>query len=161
MKNLLFLLAIAALPGAAQELPASSALGQNITGAFFCPAVSITSALPPGVATSFPGAISFFSDGNVIGQANGDGPAAISHGTWLRTGNRTFQSTWVGFAQDDKLRYTGPTKVLYNFKLDSDLVTLYGAYRIDFFDAKGNKLFSFSGKATCTRVLVEPFEDQP
>ena len=158
------LLTIAALaltaPAFAQDALTSSALGQTLNGGFTCK-VSITSALPQGVPNAFPGGLSFFSDGNALAQANGDGPAAIQHGSWFRTGDRTFRAAFAGFSQDDKLRYTGPFKVFYNFRLEPDLNALSGAYRVDFFDTNGNKTFSFSGKSACSRVQIENFEDMP
>ena len=163
MKNLIWMTILGAVSIAAgQNNPTgTSVLGQTLTGAFGCN-VSITSKLPPNFPTSFPGAISFFADGNVVAQGNGDGPAVIEHGVWLRTGDRTFRTTWIGFAQDNSLKYTGPFKVYYNFRLDSDLNTLNGAYRVDFYDPSGaNKVFSFAGKAACTRVTVDDFDDQP
>jgi hypothetical protein len=153
----------AAIAAAADDSNAASLIGQSPTGAWQC-TVTITSPnpLPPFLPANYPGAINFFSDGNVVAQANGDGPAAISHGVWLRTGDRTFRSTWVGFDQDGSLKYLGAYKVFYNFRLEPDLNALSGVYRLDLYDAAGKQVvFSFGGASTCTRVLVENFEDTP
>lgn len=156
MKHTILFLILTAALSAAQD--AKSPLAQNLTGAWTC-SVTINESIPG--LSGFPGAMSFFVDGNVIGQASGDGAAAIQHGIWVRTGDGTFRSSWAGFAQDDKLRYQGPTKVVYNFRLGADLLTLNGVYRVDFFDTKGNKTFGFTGKASCSRVQLDDFDQQP
>jgi hypothetical protein len=150
---------IALFLAAASSLAAESPLGQSLSGTWSC-AVSTTGTVP-GVPASYPGIITFLADGNLLGEAFTDGGLAKSYGVWLRVGDRQFRSTWIGYDQDSALKVTASYKILYNFALQDDLTTLLGAYRLDLFDAKGTKIFSFSGKAKCTRLEVEDFTDIP
>ena len=153
--------AVATLVAASCSLKAESPLAQTLAGTWAC-SVEITPPVPPGALAKYPGAITFFADGSLLGQSADNDGAAISHGIWLRTGDGQFRSTWLGFYVDGNARrLVGPYKVFYNFKLGPDLNVLRGAYRVDFFDTNGGKLFAFSGKAECKRLEVEAFDDQP
>jgi hypothetical protein len=156
MKNIF---ATALLLAAASILPAQSPLGQTLSGTWSCNVT--TTGNTPGVPASYPGIITFLADGNLLGEAYTDGALTKSYGVWLRVGDRQFRSTWIGYDKDATLKTTGAYKILYNFTLQDDLNTLNGAYRLDLFDAKGVKVFSFSGRAKCTRLIVEDFEDVP
>ncbi len=144
---------------AASTLPAQSPLGQTLTGTWGC-TVTTTGTIP-GVPGSYPGIITFLADGNLLAEAYTDGSLDKSYGVWLRVGDRQFRSTWIGYDKDAALKTTGGYKVLYNFTLQDDLNALIGAYRLDLFDGKGAKVFSFSGKSKCIRLGVEDFSDVP
>ena len=146
----------------AQAVLAQSPLSQTLTGTWNC-ALTTTAPtpVPPFLPLNYLGLATFFAEGQVIAQAGEDGIPSISQGSWLRVGDRQFRSTWAGYNLNAQFKLTGPYKVLYNLEMDEDLKTLRGAYRVDIFDLKGTQVFSTGGKAICTRVLVEDFDDRP
>ena len=99
--------------------------GQKIEGTWLVTVTRINP--PPNLPPTFSSLMTFHPGGGIMetsgtGRTN-RGPAL---GTWLRTGDRQFTSTFYFFRFDPGERFAGVTKVIRNFKLSEQLDTFAG-----------------------------------
>ena len=99
----------------------------------------------------------YFADGNSLEESNSTLIRSLGHGTWTRTGPRTFMRTALNFVFDSSRNFTGSTQRVQSFQLSQDgqtSVLLEGvAYR---FDTAGNLVSTtpdVPGSATARRLF--------
>jgi hypothetical protein len=99
----------------------------------------------------FPTLMTFNQGGTLIGYgvAPGENPALGSpeFGNWVKTGDRTYRVRDVSYGYDENGAFTGRAEITFRITLDGDADSFTSNQTIDIFDANGNFLFSFCGKA--------------
>ena len=89
---------------------------------------------------------------NAFGVSPGGTPFDTPEcGNWVKTGDRTYRLRDVSYGYDNNGTFTGRAEITAMVRLDGDADSLTANTRIDVFDANGNFLFSFCGKAKGTR----------
>jgi hypothetical protein len=78
------------------------------------------------------------------------------YGSWVRTGNRQFASTFIGNLYGPGGVVVGSYKVRASGPIDSSGNTFSGPFRTDLFDTVGKLVGSFTGTVTAKRIQVEP-----
>ena len=103
----------------------------------------------------FPTLMTFNRGGTLIGYAvaPGESPALGSpeFGNWVKQGPRTYTVRDVSYGYDENGAFTGRAEITFRITLDADADSFTSNQTIDVFDANGNFLFSFCGKATGKR----------
>jgi hypothetical protein len=140
----------AALTGWTTTSHAEAASSQSLAGAWN---VKIEFDTPGIEGCTAPGVNS--ADGGVIaaGCSLAESPG---YGQWVRTGNRTFEITFVGQGFDLETGAINSTyKVRARVRLREDLQQFSGPFVTDVFAPDGSVLISASGLVTADRVNVE------
>ena len=140
----------AALAGWTATGHADARSGQSLAGAWN---VKIEFDTPGVEGCTAPGLIS--ADGGVIAAACSltESPG---YGQWVRTGNRTFEITFVGQEFDLATgAMNGTYKVRARVRLHEDLQQFSGPFVADIFALDGSLVISASGLVTADRVNVE------
>jgi len=105
---------------------------------------------------TFPGLITFFSDGNMITDETPSPLETSGHGNWVSTGKNRGAYTvvvLVGNADPSQwIQYTLNGQVNYNPKAD----TWSGPFTIHIEDQDGNVIFDDTGTMDSTRITAEP-----
>jgi len=85
--------------------------GQQLNGTWTT-TVQLTDA-PPGAPSSFNALDTFLPGGNLLVSSSAPNPAlrTLAHGTWIRTGDHRFASTFVWFRFDPTGQYIGTQRV--------------------------------------------------
>ena len=85
--------------------------GQQLNGTWTT-TVQLTDA-PPGAPTSFNALDTFLPGGSLLVSSSAPNPAlrTLAHGTWIRTGDHRFASTFVWFRFDPTGQYVGTQRV--------------------------------------------------
>jgi hypothetical protein len=102
----------AALAGTGHHARTSAAPnGQQLNGTWTT-TVQLTDA-PPGAPTSFNALDTFLPGGSLLVSSSAPNPAlrTLAHGTWVRTGDRRFASSFVWFRFDATGQYIGTQRV--------------------------------------------------
>ena len=86
------------------------------------------------------------------------GPAL---GTWLRTGDRQFTSTFYFFRFDPGERFAGVTKVIRNFKLSEQLDTFAGVSVQEQYDVDGKLIATLRATEAGRRLPIGEIPDSP
>jgi hypothetical protein len=95
------------------------------------------------------------ADGGVIAAACSLAESP-GYGRWVRTGNRTFEITFVGQEFDlGTAAMNGTYKVRARVRLHEDLQQFSGPFVADIFALDGSLVISVSGLVTADRVTVE------
>jgi hypothetical protein len=90
----------------------------------------------------------FIEYGVSPGSTSFDSP---QFGNWVKTGDRTYLVREVGNSYDENGVFVGRSEITRTLTLDADADSFTANSTIDIFDANGNLLFSFCGKAKGTR----------
>jgi hypothetical protein len=126
---------------------------KDLTGTWF---ITITPG-DPG-AESFPGLYTFTSDGNVLFSSVGPPIPALGnpgHGTWVKTGSKTFAVTFKQFTFEENFQTNGSLII-------NSTITLNGADEFSsqdtgqILDVAGNEIFAIGGSGQGRRMKVEP-----
>jgi hypothetical protein len=94
--------------------------GQQLNGTWTT-TVQLTDA-PPGAPTSFNALDTFLPGGSLLVSSSAPSPAlrTLAHGTWIRTGDHRFASTFVWFRFDPTGQYVGTQRVSRTMVLAKD-----------------------------------------
>lgn len=84
--------------------------------------------------------------------------ASSEHGAWERVGNHVFLVTYKQLLFDKDGNLDSLFKGRIRFRLTRGGTEISGPVIVDFYDAKGNPLFSGAGKIQCTKIRVEPLD---
>jgi len=125
--------------------------GQSLAGAWN---VKIEFDTPGIEGCTAPGVIS--ADGGIVaaGCSLAESPG---YGQWVRTGNGTFASTFIGQGFDLATGAINSTyKVRARVTLSPDLQQFSGPFVTDVFAPDGTLLITATGTVTADRVTVEP-----
>ena len=140
----------AALAGWTATGHADARSGQSLAGAWN---VKIEFDTPGIEGCTAPGLNS--ADGGVIAGACSLAESP-GYGQWVRTGNRTFEITFVGQGFDLETGAINSTyKVRARVRLHQDLQQFSGPFVTDVFAPDGSVLITASGLVTADRVNVE------
>jgi hypothetical protein len=98
----------------------STPYGQQLNGTWTT-TVQLTDA-PPGAPASFNALDTFLPGGNLLVSSSAPNPAlrTLAHGTWIRTGDHRFASTFVWFRFDPTGQYVGTQQVSRTMVLAKD-----------------------------------------
>jgi hypothetical protein len=110
--------------------------------------------------------VSFSADGIALRTAplQQAAPAALgvgkmlistTHGEWVRTGDREFGLTFVGFAFDDAGQFLATQRIRVAVRVDDASMSFSGPFRTDFVGADGTVKASSAGTVEGTRIVVE------
>ena len=81
-----------------------------------------------------------------------------THGEWVRTGNREFLLTFIGFAFDEAGNFLATQRIRVAPSLGDTPDTFSGPFTTNFLAADGTVVASSSGTVQGTRIGVEPLE---
>jgi hypothetical protein len=125
--------------------------GQSLEGAWI---VKIEFDAPGIEGCNAPGLMT--ADGGIVagGCSLAESPG---YGRWVRTGDHTFASTFVGQVFDlSNGAISGTYKVRATLRLRGDQQQFTGPFVTDVFGLDGTPLFTGNGIVTADRVTVEP-----
>jgi len=96
-------------------------IGQQLNGTWQT-TVTLSDA-PPGIDTTFLALDTFLPGGGLLVSSSASGPnlRSLAHGTWVRTGNRRFSSTFSWFRFDPTGKFAGTQRVRRTISLGADL----------------------------------------
>jgi hypothetical protein len=97
----------------------------------------------------------FTREGTIIADSCSQN-VGVGYGSWVRTGNRQFASTFIGNLYGPGGVVVGRYKVRASGSIDATGNTFSALFRTDLFDTAGNPIGSFTGTVTATRIRVEP-----
>ena len=123
------------------------------------PAGSWIVEVSPTIQPHFVSLVTITSDGGIVetnSLALGSPPESPGHGNWIRTGPRSFATTFVNLLVDDQGGFAGTARVRSRVRLNKAGNVFTGPFQVDILDPDGNLLFSDSGTARGTRIEVEP-----
>jgi hypothetical protein len=102
----------AALAATGDHARASAAPNGKQLNGTWTTTVQLTDA-PPGAPTSFNALDTFLPGGSLLVSSSAPGPGlrTLAHGTWIRTGDHRFASTFVWFRFDPTGQYVGTQRV--------------------------------------------------
>jgi len=107
----------------------------------------------PTAPPPFQSLITLTADGNVFTTETDE--QTISQGVWASGGHHQFSLTAFQFEFDSPNVWGGTFKIRSKLTLDNSGNSFNGPYRVDFFDTKGNFLFSGVGSLAGTRIHLE------
>jgi len=107
----------------------------------------------PTAPPPFSAVITFTADGNLLTTETDE--QTISQGVWVNSGHHQFSLTAFQFAFDTPNVWGGTFKIRAKLTLDDNGTHFDGPYRLDFYDTKGNFLFSGEGSLGGERIHVE------
>jgi hypothetical protein len=102
------------------------------------------------------------SNGTLISTAPSNAPpletsiAGTAHGTWVRTGDREFATTWIGLRFDAAGNFLGIAKARGRIRINDDGDTASTQTRTELFDRAGNLVDTASSTSQAGRIVVEP-----
>jgi len=113
--------------------------------------------------------VSFSADGIALRTAPlqqaapptmGGGKMLISttHGAWIRTGDREFGLTFIGFAFDDAGQFLATQRIRVAVRIDEASTSFSGPFKTDFIGADGAVIASGAGTVDGTRITVEALD---
>ncbi|MEP7365973.1 MAG: hypothetical protein ABI972_22175 [Acidobacteriota bacterium] len=111
----------------------------------------------PGPAASLPpipAIVNFFAEGSFVASP-GDGTQTITHGIWIRVGDRKFLGTAAFMGFNEARAFTAITKLRINYTLSADGKTLTGTSEATVMDRDGKVLNVLPG-ATFTMIRLSP-----
>jgi len=128
----------------------------------------MVAATPAGAPSGGPARllVSFSADGvalrtaplqQVAPAALGGGKMLIgtTHGEWVRTGDREFGLTFVGFAFDDAGQFLATQRIRVAVRVDDASMSFSGPFKTDFVGADGTVKASGAGTVEGTRIAIE------
>jgi hypothetical protein len=83
------------------------------------------------------------------------GSESVGHGTWVKTGNHQFASTFKSFLYDEAGQIAGKGKVRATVTLNKSADEFSGPFIFEAFDLNGNVVFSAPGTVHAIRINVE------
>ena len=83
---------------------------------------------------------------------------STTHGEWVRTGDREFALTFIGFAFDDAGNFLATQHIRVAPTLSDTLDTFSGPFKTEFLAADGSVLAASTGTVQGTRIRAEPPE---
>ena len=96
------------------------------------------------------------ADGTLITTAIAAGVIPTTgHGSWVRTGEREFATTWFGFSRDAEGNYTAMTKVRGRLQLNGGGDEISSRSQVEVMDRNGNVLRTDSPTGQAKRIRVE------
>ncbi len=109
---------------------------------------------PPGVPERFLNLATFMPDGGWV-SSTGSISDSLGHGSWVRTGNRQFAVTCLGFSYgaDGATEYTWKMRATFTYTESG--YELIGPFIVDTLDATGKVVYSATGTARCFHIDVE------
>jgi hypothetical protein len=107
----------------------------------------------PDAPAPFSSLITFTADGNLYTTETDE--QTISQGVWAISGHHQVSLTAFQFEFDAPNVWGGTFKIRAKLTLDNAENYFNGPYRVDFFDPKGNFLFSGVGSLAGTRIHLE------
>jgi hypothetical protein len=119
--------------------------GQHLNGTWMS-AVTLTDA-PPVVQSSFTALDTFLPGGGLLVSSSVDNPSvrSLAHGTWTRTGDRTFSSTFTWFRFDPTGKYVGLQRVRRTMTVSADLASFSASDVIEILSPAGAVLATIHG----------------
>lgn len=111
----------AALAATGRDHPRTSTPNGKQLNGTWTTAVQLTDA-PPGAPASFNALDTFLPGGSLLVSSSAPNPAlrTLAHGTWIRTGDHRFASTFVWFRFDPTGQYVGTQRVSRTMVLATD-----------------------------------------
>lgn len=128
--------------------------GQRLDGTWLV--VPVLDSAPPGVPLTFQTLNTFMADGAFIDAGRAASPlrSAISHGQWVRAGDRLFTATVTFLTFDAQGTQTGMQQITRSIRLSEDLQAFRSVSRNEQFDMEGNLVFSGSATETARRLTI-------
>lgn len=134
---------------------------KDLTGSWL---VTVT----PQGAPSFQALKTFDAGGGLIASAQGDvllnpppgvAPvASTAHGAWTRTGKDEFLVTFRQIFYGGDGSFEGGAKIRLTVVLNPADDEWSGPFKVEYFDAVGNVVFSGDGTMLASRIVPEPLE---
>lgn len=113
---------------------------------------------PAGGPPPYQALATFTSNGGLIVTA-ALGPG-VGQGSWVQTGDHTFNCTWVNFSYDSKGQFVGTTKVWQAVNVSEGFDAWSGPSTVEIRDPTGKLLFSGAGmpkgSVQAARLHAEP-----
>jgi hypothetical protein len=121
----------------------------KLAGAWFASAT--------GGGQSFPGLITFNTDGSLLGSAAPMGFLAETpaHGNWVCTGPNRAAFTFVALYSNLDGSFAGTTKTVGKLRYDPRADTWSGTFQFHAFGPSGDEVMSYPGMIDATRIAVE------
>ena len=108
---------------------------------------------------TFPGLLTFTSDGIVLGDEPGAPFETTAHGNWIATGPREAAFTFVALVGGGPGGNVSATaKIVGKLEFDARTDNWRGPFKIQVFDPDGNELFADRGTFRGTRIAVETLD---
>jgi hypothetical protein len=142
--------ATAAFAGSPSKTKAAN--GQHLNGTWLT-TVTLTDA-PPVVESTFNALDTFLPGGGLLVSSSVDGPAlrSLAHGSWVRTGDRTFACTFVWFRFDATGKYVGMQRVRRTMSLGADLKSFTAADVVEILSPAGAVVATIHGTEQGTKL---------
>jgi len=136
------------LLGTQSNLRAASQPGHTLEGSW------IVTVNPEGIPP-FENLSTFTRDGSIVNTPETTSES-VGHGTWVKTENHQFASTFKSFLYDEMGQISGKGKVRAAVTLNKSSDEFSGPFIFEAFDLNGNVVFSVTGTVHATRINVEP-----
>jgi hypothetical protein len=105
---------------------------------------------------TFPGFMTFFSDGNVIADENPSPLETSGHGSWISTGKDQGAYTFVFLIGSTEPGQWITGTINGELKYDAQVDQWSGPFSIKLADQAGNEVLSDTGTMSGTRIAVQP-----
>ena len=106
--------------------------------------------------------MTFTPNGEVLEETNTSTIRSLSHGEWVRTGDRQFTRTFIYFRFDGPMRkFIGTGRATANMRLSEDLKEFRAVARVERFDAEGKLVDTGSATEIGKRLELNTIPDQP
>src|SRR5262245_52545720 len=133
----------------------SMASGRTLEGAWNVTVVFDQQGLPPCAPAGAAFTAITPGRGTVIAESCYASEGA-GYGSWARTANNEFSSTFIGNSFGPDGTVVATYKVRAAVELDPSGDTFSGPFTTDFFDLVGNLLGTVTGTVSAGRIVVEP-----
>lgn len=142
--------------GASSRIKAQEKKAKQLSGTWAM-TIILTNGLPQ-LPPPFPGFNTYTPDGGLLATFV-PSPGTIQYpgqGEWVRTGNREFALSFVGFRFDEKGNFQGTMKIRETFTLDEALNESTGQFKWEIAIPTGQVVASGEGTTRGRRIGVEP-----
>ncbi len=142
-------------PALGADISDFSAVGQKLEGAWVS---RVTRPDLPDLLT-----IQSFFPGGLVSETSNSGNSlrSVSHGQWVRTGDRLFAVTGTFFRYNAQGQYIGITRVTSNILLADNLREWRATTFLQFFDPEGTLQSTREDVATATRMDIGNYSVMP
>ncbi len=123
--------------------------GQSLAGAWNV-SIHFDGGIPPCAAPTV-----FNADGGMVANACSLNESP-GYGTWVRTRDHEFASTFIGLEFGSDGSTVGTYRVRAKATLSSDGLTFTAPFKTEIFALDGTVIFAATGTVTARRILVEP-----